>query len=190
MPDQVHGGRADDPAIAEPDGAAGDDHLDRAVAVQLHGDVDVVGDHQQAGAAAEGMGHLLRRRADIDEEGTVVGDQAGSRGADQPFLGQGHHLARIIRQVVHARCDDGAAMDAHDQPCLAQFVEVPADGLRRHVEDGGELVHTHASALAQQGDDLGFPARQRARFHVHPGQPPAARTPRLKAMEIRRPVPR
>ena len=68
MADDVGCHLPDHPAVAGADGATGDDQVDRAVAVENVGDIDVVGDHEEPGAARDGLRNFLGRRSQIDEE--------------------------------------------------------------------------------------------------------------------------
>ena len=75
LADEIDRRAADDAAVGAPHRAAGDDHLDPRVAVEDGRDVDVVGDDQQPLVVEERAGDLLGRRADIDEQRGVVGDE-------------------------------------------------------------------------------------------------------------------
>ena len=52
--DLLHRDCADDPAVALPDDPASDDHLDRLVAIQLVGDMKIIGNDQQVRSGRKG----------------------------------------------------------------------------------------------------------------------------------------
>ena len=175
--DLRHRDRADDAAVALTDRAAGHDHLYRRVAIEFAGDVEIVGDHQQAGMPAQRLGDFLRRRADVDQQRGVVGHEAGRRLAD-PALGLVRdQLARLVGEIGDARRDHRAAMHPHQRVGLAQFVQVAPDGLQRDAEMRRQLLDADAAGLAQHRKDFRLPIVRRFRRRLrHDPRPLAAPT--------------
>ena len=126
---------ADDAAVARPDAAAGDDHLDRAVAIQLGRDIQVVGDDQQARLARQRARHLLGRGADIDEQRRIVRDQPRPRPRRSAACAAARPACALRRRGSRRRTRSIAPPCTRViTPRLAQLVQIAADGLRRDRE--------------------------------------------------------
>ena len=91
----------------------------------------------------------------------LLGISAAARDADRALLLGGDEPARLVGDVLDARGDDGAAMDAGQQALLAKIVEVLADRLRRHVETAGQLVDADAPLNPGESQDFLLPGCRR-----------------------------
>ena len=67
--------------------------------------------------------------------------------ADHHLFGGGHHAPRLIGEVFHAGGKHCTAMGARQQPEVAEFVKVLANGLGRDVEALRQIFHRHAAKL-------------------------------------------
>src|SRR5262245_14187873 len=157
LPDEVDRARAHHRTVGPPDDAAGHDHLDGRVAVEQHRDIEVVGDDQQLLMAHEIGRHLFRRGADVDEERALVGNERCRRLAGRALLLRRDDAPRLVGAVLDAGGDHRPAMDAVQQPAVAQVVEVLADGLRRDVEAHGKVVDADPPRGARQREYFVLP---------------------------------
>ncbi len=112
-------------------------------------------------------GDRLRRRADIDEERRLVGDARRGGAADRLLLIARDHAARVVADVLHARRQDRAAVDARQQPLVAKLVQILADRLRRDFETLRKLVHHDAARLPRHLKDRVLPGDQHAKPLTH-----------------------
>ena len=93
---------------------------------------------------------LFGRRADVDEQRRIVRDQPRRRFPDQSLLVVRDELAGLVGEVLDARRDDRAAMNANDLARFAEFVEIASYGLQVDAEMGGKILDGDAPRLAQQ----------------------------------------
>ncbi len=62
----------------------------------------------------------------------------------------GQMPARLIGDVLDTGCQDRAAMGARQQALAAEVIEILADGLRRHIELGGQFLDIDPAVEAGQ----------------------------------------
>lgn len=103
--------------------------------------------------------HLLRRRADVEEQRGIVRHLPRGQPGDPALFLQAQHLARGIGEVFDAAGRRDAAMEAPQQGPILQQRDVAADGLRRHLEPVGQGLDRDIALLADQIDDLALSRR-------------------------------
>ncbi len=157
---------ADHRAVGPPHRAAGHHHLDARVAIELHGDVEIVGDDEQFFVEAQRARDLFGGGADVDEQRGAVRDQCGCRSTDGAFLLRCNEAPGLIGEILDTGCDDRAAMHAGQRTPFAQLVQILADGLDRHFEPARQVIDRHPPGHAGDVQDLGLPLRDRHRPYV------------------------
>lgn len=159
LADQVDSGCADDAAVGAPHRPAGDDHLDVLMRVEQRRDMQVVGDDEQAVMVGERARHLLRGRADIDEERGIVRDQRRRGPSDRRLLVAGDEAARLIGEVFDARRHHRAAMDARHDALVAELVQILSDRLGADLVARRQLLDIDAPLSPGQRHDLALARR-------------------------------
>ena len=99
-------------------------------------------------------------------------------------------LPGVVGEVLNARRDDRASMNANHLARFAEIVEIASDRLQGDIEMSGKILDRNPPRLAQQGDDLRIASCLLAKPELTCDDPRAVQTLRLNAMEMRRASPR
>ena len=94
--------------------------------------------------------------ADIDEQRAAIGNLRRRRRTDRLLLVGGDEAARLVSEVLDSRSDDRAAVNPRQRTMIDKVVQILADGLRRHLEAAGEIVHRHPAEGAGDVQNLGL----------------------------------
>ena len=89
--------------------------------------------------------------------------------ADPPLFVIGQMAPRLIGDVLDAGSKDGAAMGARQQALAAKIIEILADGLRRHIEFGGQFLDIDPPVEASHAENVVLSWRGREHGSVRTG---------------------
>src|SRR5215469_10207004 len=154
LAEEVDDGLTDHAAIPAADDAASDDDLELDVLAEDTGNLQVVRDDPEAPMPQQRLRHLLRRRADVDEERGIVGNMLSCELRDLPLGLQSLHLPGLIGGVFHARGQTRTTVVALQKLPVAELIDVAPDGLRRHREMIGKRLDRHEAPLMDEVEDL------------------------------------
>ena len=113
----------------------------------------VVGDDLEVVFLKQGLGDGFCGGADVDEHGGVVGNHV-HQGFGNAFFGlQVHDFTGLVGGVNRAGVDAGATMVSAQLFLAGQIVQIPANGLRRHLELINQLLGGHEAVLLDELHD-------------------------------------
>jgi hypothetical protein len=117
---------------------------------------------REGGAMPEGPHDTANIRAASGGAAIVRLKDVGRAELADGLLGRAcQRRAGLVAEIGDPCAQHRAAVHARQQPRLAQFGEVAPDGLGRHAEAAGQIVHGHALLDPRDRDDLVLAGRKR-----------------------------
>jgi hypothetical protein len=117
--------------------------------------MDIVGDDPQTLVGdGERLGHRLDGGADAHEQRGMVGNAAGNHVGNMCLFALEFSFARKVILVLHAAAQGSTTMVTAQQIFFAQLIDIAPDGLRRYIEQSGQLLDRHEAVFADQLQNL------------------------------------